>query len=515
MKRIPLLIALLPLVAPFAHAVEPSVSPGNDAPGAAGAKAAPYAPSSMIDMDFRRYLAPLNIRIDGPSEGIRTALPLGNGRTGALVVVGGKSKSQVLFDLGRSDVFYSGGGCTVSDKSPYNRKGVVAVVELDFGSPVFAACRQEVNVYDGVATASGEGVSLRMASWRRGDVLALEITDDRPVPADITLRLAMPVEGYSKNGYSAKVAFTSEAGVPGLRQVFEQQPAPGGKAPAFYCASSCKVMVPGRTLESTVKGRTQTTRIPAAKGKTVVYFASAAALSPDMDAERDASKALKTAKSAGYAAIEKSVAEDWHAFWEKSFILLPQTHDAPFSESVDQHWAFYLYSMGICGTGRFPANPDGAMFRTGVWGQPYWWFNGSRQSLAPAFEIAAHPEMADPWLDMLHNARPRFQKLAEQAWGCAPGAVFIPEVFTANGPEILPENIATKLRRTLLEKEKPDKELWAFATSRNTSQSQWTFTRAAGKPHLTSGAHSHLLYNTGEAAQWFWNRYAYTGTRLG
>ncbi len=473
----------------------------------------PHAPPSMVAMDFKRYLAPLNVKIDGPSQGIRASLPLGNGRMGALVVVGGKSQSKVFFDLGRSDVTYSGTGCKVSDKSPYNHKGVVAKVELDFGDPVFAACTQELNVHDGIATVAGEGVSLRLATWRHGDVLAVEITDDRPVPADITLRLHMPVAGISRNGYSAKVAFSPEAGVPGLDQTFSQEPLPGGKEPVFHCASSCKVGVPGRTLESTAKGHTQTTRIPAAKGKTVVYFASAASMDPEAPVDQAAAKALASATAAGYAAIEKTTVADWHAFWRKSFILLPQTHDLPFSQSVDQHWAFYLYCMNICGSGRFPANPDGAMFRTGVWGQPYWWFNGSRQALLPAFEMAGHPELADPWFRMLHDARPRFEKAAEQVWGCAPGSVWIPEVFTANGPEILPANIADPLRRTLGDREKPSKELWAFASARNTSQSWWSFTRKGGKPHHIYGAHTHLLYNTGEAAQWFWDRYAYTGDK--
>ncbi len=475
----------------------------------AGAKV-PTQPS-MVAMDFKRYLAPLNVKIDGPSQGIRASLPLGNGRMGALVVVGGKSQSKVFFDLGRSDVTYSGTGCKVSDKSPYNHKGVVAKVELDFGDPVFAACKQELNVHDGVATVAGEGVSLRLAAWRRGDVLAIEITDDRATPADLTLNLRLPVGGTSQNGFSAKVAVDPDG--PGLKQVFAQKALPGEQNPLFYCASSCKVGVPGRTLETSVKGGTQTVRIPAAKGKTVVYFASAATMNPEAQVDQAAAKALASATAAGYEAIEKATVADWHAFWQKSFILLPQTHDLPFSQSVDQHWAYYLYCMGICGTGRFPANPDGAMFRTGVWGQPYWWFNGSRQALLPAFEMAAHPEMADPWLNMLHDARPRFEKAAEQVWGCAPGSVWVPEVFTANGPEPLPENIADQLRRTLGDKEKPSKELWAFATARNTSQSWWTFTRHGGKPDYISGAHSHLLYNTGEAAQWFWDRYAYTGDK--
>src|SRR6478752_3359289 len=142
-----LALILTQLLVPVAHAAEFDVSHGDSDPTMRGAETNALTPPSMITMDFKRYLAPLNVKVDGPSDGIRTALPIGNGHMGGVMVVGGKSKSQLLFNLGRSDVFYSGGGCQVSDKSPYNHKGVIAKVELDFGTPVFAACRQEVNVY--------------------------------------------------------------------------------------------------------------------------------------------------------------------------------------------------------------------------------------------------------------------------------------------------------------------------------------------------------------------------------
>src|SRR5208337_2416207 len=74
------------------------------------------ASSSMITMDYARYLAPIDLHFTKPTKPIE-GVPLGNGKMGTLVWVDG-SGSKLEFNFGRPDVFYMGSATsTWSNKS--------------------------------------------------------------------------------------------------------------------------------------------------------------------------------------------------------------------------------------------------------------------------------------------------------------------------------------------------------------------------------------------------------------
>jgi hypothetical protein len=226
------------------------------------------------------------------------------------------------------------------------------------------------------------------------------------------------------------------------------------------------------------------------------------------DVVKRATAEVNAAQSSTFNSIFASNKNQWNDFWHKSFIYLPNSHSQSFENSLDQHWLFYLYCMNTCQRGDYPINANGGIFnvRDGwqMWGSMYWWFNSSRQTLTPVFEQANHPELADPYFTMLTNQFTKINKAAIQQWGTGKEAVYIQETFPFDGPEILPDSIATDLKNTLVYKiNQPDK-LKKFVMSRSTWESRWSMSRRI------SGYHTHLLYNTAEAAQWYWERYEYT-----
>ncbi|MBV5267137.1 MAG: hypothetical protein JZU67_01165, partial [Burkholderiaceae bacterium] len=164
--------------------------------------------------------------------------------------------------------------------------------------------------------------------------------------------------------------------------------------------------------------------------------------------------------------------------------------------------------MNTCQRGDYPIHANGGIFnvRDGwqAWGSMYWWFNSSRQTLTPVFEQANHPELADPYFKMLSGQFTKINKSAIQQWGTGKDAVYIQETFPFDGPEILPEQIANDLKNTLLYRNSQTEAMQKFRSARSTWESRWSIhTRI-------SGHHSHLLYNTAEAAQWYWERFEYT-----
>lgn len=438
--------------------------------------------SSMITMNYAAYLAPIDLHLTTPTKPIE-GIPLGNGRMGTLVWVDGPG-SRLMFNFGRPDVFYRGSATTTfSYTSHTDGNSKVGHVEIGFEKSPFAdTCTQHLHAYDGYESVQGADVSVRIVPWRDRDVFAIEITDDRATPSAITVDLAKMMPDGTKGLYSNTSSQFQQDGMLVLKQVFSEKCDTGMAINDFYCASACVVAVQGRTATAT-NGRLT---IPAAPGTCTILIGSAATMAPQEDVVALASAEVQAAQATTFAAIFDSTTTQWHDFWRNSFIYLPATHDRSFDESFDQHWLYYLYCMNTCQRGTYPVIANGAIFNVQdgwqYWGSMYWWFNSSRQTLTPVFEQANHPELADPYFEMLSRQFPRINKAAAQHLGAGKDAIWIGETFTFDGPEVLPEAGPRPTRET--------RSVW---------ESRWT-----------GGTCSRLLYNTAEAAQWYWERYEYT-----
>ena len=436
----------------------------------------------MITMDYARYLAPIDLHFTKPTKPIE-GIPLGNGRMGTLVWVDG-SGSKLEFNFGRPDVFYRGSATTTFNYTSHtDGNSKVGHVDICFsGSPFTGTCNQDLHAYDGYESVEGTGVSARIVAWRDRDVFAIEITDQRAEPSAITVDLKWMQPDLTTNLYHRASTQSQQNSMLVLKQVFSEKCDTGMTVNDFYCSSACVIAVQGRKVTATDSQLT----IPAAKGTFTIYIGSAAAMTPKDDVVALASAEVKAALATTFDAIFDSTTAQWHDFWKRSFIYLPATHDRPFDESFDQHWLYYLYGMNTCNRGKYPIHANGAIFNVQdgwqYWGSMYWWFNSSRQTLTPVFEQANHPELADPYFSMLTRQFPRINKVAAQHLGAGKDAIWIGETFTFDGPEVLPETGPRPTRKT---------------------RSDWE-TRWSG------GTCSRLLYNTAEAAQWYWERYEYT-----
>jgi len=460
--------------------------------------------SSMIIMDYARYLAPIDLHFTKPTEPIK-GIPLGNGKMGTLVWIDG-SGSKMEFNFGRPDVFYMGSATTTwSNKSHTDGNSKVGHVDIGFaGSPFSKTCIQHLHAYDGYESVQGAGVSARIVAWRDRDVFAIEVTDNRSAPSAITVDLAKMMPDAVRGLYSNTSTQSQQDKMLVLKQVFSEKCSTGISVNDFHCASACVVAVQGRTVTATNSQLT----IPGGQGTFTIYIGSAASMTPADDVVAMATAEVNAALATTFAAIFDSNAAQWHDFWRKSFIYLPATHDQSFDSSFDQHWLYYLYCMNTCQRGKFPINANGGIFNVQdgwqYWGSMYWWFNSSRQTLAPVFEQANHPELADPYFSMLSRQFPRINKAAIQQWGAGKDAIYIQETFSFDGPEVLPDHIAADLKKTLVNNAGQSAELQKFRTSRSEWESRWSMGGGS------SGYHTHLLYNTAEAVQWYWERYEYT-----
>ena len=439
--------------------------------------------SSMITMDYATYLAPIDLHFIKPTKPIE-GVPLGNGKMGSLVWID-EAGSGLQFNIGRPDVFFSGSASTLwSNKSHTDGNSKVGHVAIGFqGSPFATTCTQDLHAYDGYESIQGSNVSARIVAWRDRDVFAIEITDNRSVPSPITVDLYRLLQTIVTGRYSNAATQSHQDSMLVLKQVFSEKCSTGITNNDFYCASACAVAVQGRAATATDRQLT----IPAGKGTCTIYVSSAASMIPSDDVVAMATAEVKAALGTTFAAIFDSTVAQWHDFWKKSFIYLPATHNRPFDESFDQHWLYYLYGMNTCNRGTYPIHANGAIFNVQdgwqYWGSRYWWFNSSRQTLTPVFEQANHPELADPYFTMLSRQFPRINKAAIQQFDTAKDAIWIQEGFSFDGPEVLRDN----------------KSEWPKREARCGWESRWG-----------GGTCSRLLYNTAEAAQWYWERYEYT-----
>ncbi len=449
---------------------------------AATAAGAPTG-SSMITLDYARYLAPIDLHFTKPTHPIE-GIPLGNGKMGTLVWIDGAG-SKLQFNFGRPDVFYRGSATSDwGNKSHTDGNSKIGNVDIGFqGSPFASTCNQDLHAYDGFESIQGADVSVRIVPWRDHDVFAIEVSDNRAAPSVITVDLTRLLATIVNDRYSNAAVQSQQENRLVLKQVFSSKCDTGMAVNDVFCSSACVVAVQGRNTTATDKQLT----VAAGKGTFTIYIGSAASMTPKDDVVALAGAEMKAAMATTFTAILDSTAAQWHDFWKRSFIYLPATHQRSFDESYDQHWLYYLYGMNICNRGKYPIHANGGIFNVQdgwqYWGSQYWWFNSSRQTLTPVFEQANHPELADPYFSMLSRQFSRINQGAIQQFGCGKDAIWIQETFAFDGPEVLPE------------KDRPRPN----AKTRSDWESRW------------GGAGPSLLYNTAEAAQWYWERYEYTG----
>ena len=269
--------------------------------------------------------------------------------------------------------------------------GYLDVNLVDYGDDVFAGEEfgQRLSLYDGVMTARGKGVTARVVGWRGGDVLAIEIDDqrDEPAPVSVDLRMLRYAIQYH-NGQNweltknhevlfrtASHLAASRLDIRDGRIVLEQR----FSEDEFYGASAVAVEVVGRASQARYQNDA-VVRLTAAPGRGKFTILVGAAASFDRDQDIGVLATAELAKTAGreFAALAQESAAWWKGFWSRGLVHL-HSEDGQ-ADFVEQQYTYFLYLMGSSSVGGdYPPRFGGMLwYTTGdmrAWGSQHWWAN--------------------------------------------------------------------------------------------------------------------------------------------
>jgi uncharacterized protein DUF5703/glycosyl hydrolase family 95 len=499
------------------------------------ATAAPLDAQSFIELDRAAQIARADLDYRTPAARPEEGMPVGNGRMGSLVWT---TPDTLRFQVNRVDV-HAMDSTTFSfpraDSDYGYGCGFVDVTLVASGDAVFdgSGFRQHLSLYDGVMTAAGAGVTARVVAWPDRDVMAIEIDDRRsqPEPVAVALRMlryqAQYVSGqHAELAQAHAVVFrtaahtaTSTLGIRDGRITLTQQFREGD----FYGASGIAISVIGRRSRARYADRATVELVAApAAGRFTILIGSAASAAPSADLAAAAGAEVAAAEREGFAGIEAATARWWHAFWDRGAVYLHSASGQ--ADLVEASYDYFLYLMGASSRGAFPPRFGGGLWQTdgdmSRWGSQYWWANTSAyySNLMPANRV----ELMDPMFRMYEGMLDAAALAARQQWGSE--GIWIPETTFFNGPERLPDELASDLQALVLARkpfEARSASFDAFAGSKNRHNSRWNFNGDGewkqGRYVFTSkgagvfGHTTHILGVASRIGNLAWQRYQLTG----
>ncbi len=493
------------------------------------------AAGSLIQIDRRAQVSRADLVYDRPATRSEEGMPFGNGRMGSLLWT---TPDALKLQINRVDV-HAVDSTTFSfpraDSDYGSVCGFVDIHVVDAGEDVFAGApfRQHLSLYDGLITTQGQGLTARAVAWPAGDVMAIEIDDRRERPAAITIELRMlryqmqytngrtweMTKEHAVQFRTAGHTATSILGIQDGRITLTQQFREDG----FYDSSAVAIAVAGRP--SRARYRNQSTvqlSAEAGRGRFTILIGSAESRKRGEDTAALALAPVSAAAARGFEELRRETAAWWSDFWAKGAVYLHS--DSGQADFVEGNYDYFLYLMGSSSRGDFPPRFGGMLWFTdgdmARWGSQYWWANTNAyySNLMPANRM----ELMDPLFTMYSGMMEAAALAARQQWGSQ--GIWIPETTFFNGPEKLPDEIASELRDLVLARKPFDQRTPAFdryANNKNRHNSRWNF-RADGDweqgyyvfQSKGSGAFGHTSHILGVAARignLAWQRYQFTG----
>lgn len=485
----------------------------------------------LFNLNYERLVSRADLTYDTPVDHSEEGMPIGNGRTGSLIWT---TPDAMHFQVNRVDLFCMGN----NDRSfPYGHTSYssgCAYVDIgveEFGDGVFSgsAFRQQLSVYDGVASVRGNGFSSRVLAWNNADVIAVESDDQRAQPTVVNVDLRMLryakefvlERNYELLSRHATVVQTgthtalSRLDIRDGRIILVQEFTEGG----FYSASAVAIAVTGReTRASYLNESTVRLSVAPGRGKFKTLMASAVSYDPKVDVEELALKQLGTAAVRTFDDLWSDNRRWWSEYWAKAFVHLHSADGA--ADAVEVNYTYFLYVMASCSRGSYMPRYCGMLWGTNgdlrMWGAEYWWHNqGTYYNL---LEPANRPELLEPVFLTYSRNLGSYERAARQEWGSR--GVWIPETTYFDGLEELPEGV-TKEMQALYLGQKPWRERSAefmqFARGRSGMDSRWNWwlmpdalrvqeNGEVGPPSWTS----HILSSTAKIAYVYWLHYAYS-----
>jgi hypothetical protein len=499
-----------------------------------GAGVAVAGAQSLIQIDRRALVSRADLTYDAPASRPEEGLPLGNGRMGSLVWT---TPSALRLQINRVDV-HAMDSTTASfpraDSDYGSVCGYVDVNVVDAGDDVFAgtAFRQHLSLYDALMTAAGSGLTARALAWPDGDVIAVEIDDQRSQPSAINVHLRMlryqsqyqsgqtfrRAQQHAVTFRTAAHTATSTLGIHDGRITLTQE----FREDEFFGASAIAIAIVGRPSRARYLNES-TVQLSAApgRGRFTILIASAAGRTQATNTTSAALTQLASAIGKGFGQLQQETATWWHAFWDRGAVYLHSASGQ--ADFVEANYTYYLYLMGASSRGDYPPRFGGLLWFTdgdmSRWGSQYWWANTSAyySNLMPANRI----DLMDPMFKMYSAMYDAAAVAARQQWGSH--GIWIPETTFFNGPETLPDDIAREMQELVLVRkpweERSSRFDW-YADTKNRHNSRWNF-RADGdwqhgyyvfKPKGTGafGHTSHILGVAARIGNLAWQRYQFT-----
>ena len=468
----------------------------------------------LLDVRMSDLIQRADLNLKSPVDRSEAGLPIGNGRMGTLLWT---SPRALHLQINRVDVFGNNKDSNSFPQRYSDYCGGCAFVDVDAGGAVFTSqMTQHLSCNTGLATIQGEGVRVKALASMDRDVIALEVTDERPTPAPITIRLRMLRPANSRQ---LEQTATSRLKAKWKRAALTQAFAEGD----YFCGSGVAVSVMGRDVEVGNSGDQETwLRAKPQSGSFTVFVSSAASFKSQDDMAAAALKVLDDAADESFAGLLAANDAWWSDFWSRGFVCLHS--DDGVADMIAEHYAYYLYLMASSSRGKYPTKFNGMLWVTGgderQWGGQYW---GANQScLYNALLPANRPELLDPMFDMYTGMVDACALAAVQQWGSK--GVFLPETVAFDGLAELPEDIAAEMRELYL-MHKPMRSASArfieYSKLKQPHSSRWNWWgggewndgawQPTMRPEAPYGAVTHIFSRGAKIAYQFWQRYEFTG----
>lgn len=493
------------------------------------------AAQNMIQVDHARQIARADLDYTTPVTRSEEGMPIGNGRMGTLVWT---TPSALKMQINRVDVHAMDSTTFSFPRADSDYGYGCGYVDINFGdrgAGIFSApsFHQHLSLYNAVMTARGKGVTVRALAWANGDVIAIEIDDQRATPTSIDIDLRMlrfqwqytPGKTVEQEKEHANIfhtraqTATSTLGIRGKFVTLTQQ----FREAEFYDSSAVAIAVIGRASHAKYVNET-TVRLSAAagRGRFTILVGSAASRDPAQDSAAAAITQVERAKAKTFTGLQKGTADWWHSFWKEGSVYLHSASGQ--ADFVEENYDYFLYLMGSSSRGNFPPRFAGMLWFTNGdlsrWGSQYWWANTS--AYYSNLMTANRLELIDPMFKMYSSMLDAATLAARQQWGSQ--GIWIPETEFFNGPEKLPDDIAKELRELMLVQKPFDQRSRQFdwyAQNKNRHNSRWNF-KGEGKweeghyvfQYKSNGIFGHTTHILGVASRignLAWQRYQFTG----
>jgi hypothetical protein len=505
-----------------------------------------FATNSLIQVDRRVQVSRADLDFDTPASRPEVGMPVGNGRMGSLIWT---TPTALKMQINRVDVHAMDDTSSSFPRADSDYGSVCGYVDINLASSgedvfVAGAFRQHLSLYEALMTAKGKSLTARALAWPNGDVMAVEINDQRQQPEAINIDLRMLRyqiqfalgqnwelrQNHAVMVRTAAHTATSILGVTDGRITLTQQFREG----SFYDSSAVAIGVVGRAARARYLNES-TVQLSAApgRGRFTILIASAASAAPTQDTAGLALKQLESAASlqhanparAGDAAVFEQLrgqtAEWWAHFWSRGMVYMHS--DSGQADFVESNYTYYLYIMGSSSRGDYPPRFGGLLWFTdgdmSRWGSQYWWANTSAyySNLMPANRL----ELMDPMFRMYFNMYDACATAARQQWGSQ--GIWIPEITAFSGPEKLPDDIAQELQDLMLARkpfaQRSQKFDW-YAQNKNRHTSRWNYRGDGDWDHgyyvfslKSKGIFGHTTHILGVATRLgnlAWQRYQFT-----